>query len=176
MLLLVYHHLGDSWKSAREASTSRLLCFTTGFPGAPNGSSLQPLSNRSNPVHRCGISFGPESQWITVHNPYSESQFRTMKYRPEFPDRFGCIQDSRAFAQGFFRLYNEEHYHYGLALLTPAMVHYQQTGPILQQRQQVLDVAYQLHPERFVRRAPKPAAVPTEVWINNTLNLEIKTQ
>ena len=70
------------------------------------------------------------------------------------------------FAQGFFRWYNEEHYHSGLALLTPAMVHYQQTGPILQQRQQVLDVAYQLHPERFVRQAPKQAAVPTEVWIN----------
>jgi putative transposase len=107
---------------------------------------------------------------VSDDNPYSESQFRTMKYRPEFPDRFGCIQDSRAFAQEFFRWYNEEHYHSGLALLTPAMVHYQQTGPILQQRQQVLDVAYQLHPERFVRQAPKPPAVPTEVWINRSTN------
>ena len=113
---------------------------------------------------------------VSDDNPYSESQFRTMKYRPEFPDRFGCIQDSRAFAQGFFRWYNEEHYHSGLALLTPAMVHYQQTGPILQQRHQVLDVAYQLHPERFVRQAPKQTAVPTEVWINKPLNLEIKPQ
>ena len=73
-------------------------------------------------------------------------------------------------------MYNEEHYHSGLALLTPAMVRYQQTGPILQQRQQVLDVAYQLHTERFVRQAPKQAAVPTEVWINKPLNLEIKPQ
>ena len=113
---------------------------------------------------------------VSDDNPYSESQFRTMKYRPEFPDRFGCIQDSRAFAQGFFRWYNQEHYHSGLALLTPAVVHYRQTGPILQQRQQVLDVAYQLHPERFVRQAPKQAAVPTEVWINKPLNLEIKPQ
>jgi putative transposase len=115
---------------------------------------------------------------VSDDNPYSESQFRTMKYRPEFPDRFGCIQDSRAFAQGFFRWYNEEHYHSGLALLTPAMVHYQQTGPILRQRQHVLDVAYQLHPERFVRQAPKQPAVPTEVWINKPLNLglEIKPQ
>jgi len=113
---------------------------------------------------------------LSDDNPYSESQFRTMKYRPEFPDRFGCIQDSRAFAQGFFRWYNEEHYHSGLALLTPATVHYQQTRPILQQRQQVLDVAYQLHPERFVRQAPKQPAVPTEVWINKPLNLEIKPQ
>ena len=97
---------------------------------------------------------------VSDDNPYSESQFRTMKYRPQFPGRFGCIQDSRALAQGFFRWYNEEHHHSGLALLTPDMVH---CSPILQQRQQVLDAAYQLHPERFVRQAPKPAAVPTEV-------------
>ena len=61
---------------------------------------------------------------VSDDNPYSESQFRTLKYRPEFPDRFGCIQDSRAFCQGFFRWYNEEHRHSGLALLTPAMAHY----------------------------------------------------
>src|SRR5450756_1771945 len=114
--------------------------------------------------------------YVSDDNPYSESQFRTMKYRPEFPDRFGCIQDSRAFSQGFFRWYNQEHRHSGLALLTPAMVHYNQTGPILLQRQHVLDAAYQLHPERFVRQAPKPSALPTEVWINKPLNLEIKTQ
>jgi putative transposase len=72
---------------------------------------------------------------VSDDNPYSESQFRTMKYRPEFPDRFGCIQDSRAFSQGFFRWYNEEHRHSGLGLLTPAMVHHHQTALILEQRQ-----------------------------------------
>jgi putative transposase len=108
-------------------------------------------------------------------NPYSESHFRTMKYRPEFPDRFGCIQDSRAFLQGFFRWYNEEHRHSGLALLTPAMVHYQQTALILEHRQTVLDAAYRIHPERFVHHAPKPAAVPTEVWINQPINTQEKT-
>jgi putative transposase len=87
---------------------------------------------------------------VSDDNPYSESQFRTMKYRPDFPDRFGCIQDSRAFCQRFFRWYNEEHRHSGLGLLTPAMVHYGQAENILQQRQEVLDVAYQRHPERFV--------------------------
>ena len=90
---------------------------------------------------------------VSNDNPYSESQFRTLKYRPEFPDRFGCIQDSRAFCQGFFRWYNGEHRHSGLGLLTPAMVHYNQTDLVIQQRQQVLDAAYQLHPERFVRSA-----------------------
>jgi putative transposase len=103
---------------------------------------------------------------VSDDNPYSESQFRTMKYRPEFPDRFGCIQDSRAFSQGFFRWYNEEHRHSSLGLLTPAMVHYGQAESVLQQRQAVLDVAYQLHPERFVRSAPKPPVLPSEVWIN----------
>ena len=113
---------------------------------------------------------------VSDDNPYSESQFRTLKYRPEFPDRFGCIQDSRAFCQGFFRWYNEEHRHSGLALLTPAMVHYGQTARILEQRQTVLDVAYQAHPERFVRQAPKHLSVPTEVWINKPPNVENKTQ
>ena len=109
---------------------------------------------------------------VSDDNPYSESQFRTLKYRPEFPDRFGCIQDSRAFSQGFFRWYNQEHRHSGLGLLTPAMVHYNQTALILEQRQAVLDAAYRVHPERFVRQAPKPLSVPTEVWINKPLNAD----
>jgi putative transposase len=108
---------------------------------------------------------------VSDDNPYSESQFRTMKYRPDFPDRFGCIQDSRAFCQSFFRWYNEEHRHSGLGLLTPAMVHYGQAENILRQRQEVLDVAYQLHPERFVRSAPKPPALPSEVWINKPISI-----
>jgi putative transposase len=89
-----------------------------------------------------------------------------MKYRPEFPARFGCIQDSRAFCQGFFRWYNDEHRHSGLGLLAPAMVHYGQAESVVRKRQTVLDAAYQLHPERFVRSAPKPPALPNEVWIN----------
>lgn len=108
---------------------------------------------------------------VSDDNPYSESQFRTLKYRPEFPDRFGCLQDSRAFCQGFFRWYNEEHRHSGLGLLTPAMVHYGQAESILRQRQAVLDLAYQLHPERFVRSPPQPPQLPSEVWINKPLQL-----
>jgi putative transposase len=104
---------------------------------------------------------------VSNDNPFSESQFKTMKYRPEFPERFGCIQDSRAFLQGFFRWYNEEHRHSALGLLTPAMVHDNQTATVLEQRQTVLTAAYQTHPERFVRKAPQPLPVPKEVWINN---------
>ena len=103
---------------------------------------------------------------VSDDNPYSESQFRTMKYRPDFPDRFGSIQDSRAFSQLFFSWYNQEHRHSGIALLTPAMVHYGQAGEVFQKRQLVLDAAYQAHPERFVRCPPKPLSIPKEVWIN----------
>ena len=99
-----------------------------------------------------------------------------MKYRPEFPDRFGSIQDSRAFCQTFFAWYNEEHRHSGLGLLTPAMVHHGQAPLILEQRQEVLRAAYLAHPERFVRFAPKPAQLPKEVWINKPPSSDRNTQ
>lgn len=103
---------------------------------------------------------------VSNDNPYSESHFRTMKYRPDFPDRFGSIQDSRGFCQRFFAWYNHEHRHAGIELLTPAMVHWGQAPAIVTQRQAVLDAVYQAHPERFVHRPPRSTAVPKEVWIN----------
>lgn len=99
-------------------------------------------------------------------NPYSESQFRTMKYRPEFPDRFGCIQDSRAFCQSFFPWYNDNHRHSGIGMMTPATVHYGLASAASDNRQVTLDAAYAAHPERFVRRPPTPPQIPKEVWIN----------
>jgi len=112
---------------------------------------------------------------VSDDNPYSESQFRTMKYRPDFPDRFGSIQDSRAHSQTFFLWYNDEHRHSGIGLLTPAMVHYGQAEDIFQKRQLVLDAAYLAHPERFVRWPPKPLAIPKEVWINKPIESQIKS-
>ena len=79
---------------------------------------------------------------VSDDNPYSESQFKTLKYRPEFPERFGSIQDSRAFGQKFFAWYNHEHHHSGIALLTPEMLHYGVAGEVIEQRQQVLNAAY----------------------------------
>ena len=93
-------------------------------------------------------------------NPYSESQFRTLKYRPEFPDRFGCIQDSRAFCHTFFPWYNDEHRHSGIGMMTPAMVHYGLAAAVRENRQLALDAAFAAHPERFVRRAPTPPPAP----------------
>jgi putative transposase len=113
-----------------------------------------------------GVTKTHSRPYVSDDNPYSESHFRTLKYRPDFPERFGSIQDSRSFCQQFFAWYNQEHRHSGIELLTPAMVHYGQAPAIVKQRQLVLDAAYQAHPERFVRRPPQSSPVPKEVWIN----------
>jgi putative transposase len=98
-------------------------------------------------------------------NPYSEAQLKTLKYNPRFPDRFDSLQDARTFCRQFFDWYNREHHHSGLALLTPADVHFGQTGEILRARAQTLLDAYQAHPERF-NRPPQPKRPPKDVWIN----------
>ena len=103
---------------------------------------------------------------VSDDNPYSESQFKTLKYRPEFPERFGSIADARAFCQSFFPWYNHEHHHSGIALLTPDMLHYGRAEEVIEQRQKVLDQAYTRNPERFVRSRPKHPPQPTAVWIN----------
>ena len=99
-------------------------------------------------------------------NPYSEAQFKTLKYRPEFPDRFGSLQDGRGFCRTFFGWYNTEHHHSGIGMLTPAAVHYGRAPVIIAARQQTLDTAFLLHPERFVRHPPRHQEVPPQAWIN----------
>lgn len=99
-------------------------------------------------------------------NPYSEAQFKTLKYRPDFPERFGSIEDARAFCQTFFHWYNQEHRHTGISLLTPEMVHYGRADLIIQSRQNVLTAAYEAHPERFVRKMPLHKLLPEAAWIN----------
>lgn len=123
-----------------------------------------------------GVTKTHSRPYVSDDNPYSESQFRTMKYRPEFPDRFGCLQDARAFGQRFFAWYNDEHRHSGLGLLTPAMVHFGDAPAVLARRQTVLDAAYQAHPERFVRKPPRPLPLPSEVWINKPPPPDTKTE
>jgi putative transposase len=103
---------------------------------------------------------------VSHDNPYSEAQFKTMKYRPDDPTRFGCLQDARAWAAEFFAWYNREHHHTGLALLTPADVHFHRAEGVLQKRQAVLQAAYEKTPERFVKGAPCPSQLPKAVWIN----------
>jgi len=99
-------------------------------------------------------------------NPFSEAHFKTLKYQPQFPKRFGCIEDARAFCRRFFTWYNQDHHHVGIGLMTPDQVHYGQADVVHAARQDVLTQAYQANPERFVSRAPKPPAKPTATWIN----------
>jgi putative transposase len=103
---------------------------------------------------------------VSDDNPYSEAQFKTLKYCPDYPERFGCQIDARAWSRDFFDWYNHAHHHSALGLLTPADVHYGRAEEIIHQRQQVLQAAYQKNPERFVQGPPKPPELPTEVWIN----------
>jgi putative transposase len=103
---------------------------------------------------------------VSNDNPYSEAQFKTLKYRPDFPDRFGALADVRTWAHAFFHWYNQQHFHSGLELLTPATVHYRQDQRVQAKRQQVLQTAYATHPERFVRGRPTVQKLPTAVWIN----------
>lgn len=99
-------------------------------------------------------------------NPFSEAQFKTLKYRPDFPDRFGCIEDARQFCRAFFPWYNNEHKHTGINLLSPTDVHHGEAESIIASRQIVLNTAYTLHPERFVRKMPEHKPMQQAVWIN----------
>jgi putative transposase len=103
---------------------------------------------------------------VSNDNPFSEAQFKTLKYCPQFPERFGSLEDGRAFGQAFFTWYNTAHHHSGLGFLTPAVVHHGVAAAVREQRQHVLTAAYVAHPERFVNGRPHPADLPQAVWIN----------
>jgi putative transposase len=103
---------------------------------------------------------------VSDDNPYSEAQFKTLKYRPEFPERFGSIEDARAHCQHFFQWYNAEHCHSGIGFMTPENVHYDRAQTLFQHRAVTLDVAFRAHPIRFKGKAPQPPRLPTAAWIN----------
>lgn len=113
-----------------------------------------------------GVTKTHNRPYVSNDNPFSESQFKTLKYCPEFPERFGSIEDARSFCRNFFSWYNGEHKHSGIGLLTPEQVHYGMDTEILQQRSHVLEMAYKEHPNRFKGKIPKPLPVPQSVWIN----------
>ena len=113
-----------------------------------------------------GIAKSHSRPHVPDDNPYSEAQFKTLKYHPSFPDQFASLAEARIWARAFFAWYNHDFYHTSLGLLTPASVHYGQAELILSQRQQVLQAAYTAHPERFGRGQPQLPQLPTEVWIN----------
>jgi len=119
-----------------------------------------------------GIAKSHSRPYTSTDNPYSEAQFKTLKYRPAFPARFESIEHARGFCREFFDHYNHHHRHSGIGLLTPATVHYGHAEAVHAERQRVLDAAYTRTPERFIRRAPTAPAVPTAAWINKPTTTE----
>ena len=117
-----------------------------------------------------GVTRSLSRPHVSNDNPFSESQFKTLKYCPEFPERFGSLQHARSFSDGFFSWYNKEHRHSGIAMLTPEMVHYGRAEEVIAARRLVLAEAFRSHPERFVNKQPEPLQLPAAVWINPPAN------
>ena len=113
-----------------------------------------------------GVTQSHSRPHVCDDDPFSEAQFKTLKYRPDFPDRFSSIEAARLHCQDFFAWYNDEHRHTGLGLHTAADVHYGLADAVRDKRADVLDAAYAAHPERFVRKPPQPPTMPTTAWIN----------
>jgi putative transposase len=142
---------------------------------ADNGSSMA-----SKPVAFLLADLGVTKTHSRPHtsndNPYSEAQFKTLKYRPDFPGRFDSIEAARRHCQTFFAWYNDDHHHGGLGLHTPADIHYGTAEAVRDKRAAVLTDAYRAHPERFIRKPPEPPHLPTGSWINPPDKPEEATQ
>ena len=127
-------------------------------------------SMRSKPVAALlvdlDIAKSHSRPYVSDDNPFSEAHLETLKYRPDFPARFGCIEDARAHCQPFFAWYNTVHRHSGIGYMTPHSVHYGQATAMLVTRQATLDAAYLAHPTRFKSKRPSTHPMPTAVWIN----------
>jgi len=142
---------------------------------ADRGSSMT-----SNPVVELltflGIKRSHSRPHVSNDNPYSEAQFKTLKYCPSFPERFGSIVDARAFCETFFSYYNHDHRHSGIGYHTPASVHYGTAAEVRMQRSETLEAAYAVNPARFRNRKPEPPNLPTVAWINEPVCTEERTQ
>jgi putative transposase len=119
-----------------------------------------------------GVTKSHSRPHVSDDNPFSEAQFKTMKYRPDYPDRFGIQTDARSWARAFFDWYNNHHHHSAIALLTPADVHFGRDEQVIRKRQNVLRLAFEKNPQRFVKGMPIPSQVPQAVWINPPQRVE----
>ncbi len=177
VILDVYSRYVPGWMIAERESAEladELIATTCAKQGiAPGQLTLHadrgaPMTSKSlaQLLIDLGITPSHSRPRVSNDNPYSEAQFKTMKYRPDYPARFGSAPDARQWAQGFFHWYNHEHHHSALGLLTPAIVHYGQAPKVLAERHCVLQAAYAAHPERFVKGPPLAGTLPAAVWIN----------
>jgi putative transposase len=177
VILDIYSRYAVGWMLARaeRAELSKRLINDTIAKQGVTKDQLTIHSDRGSPMIAKGVAhlladLGVTKSLSRPHvsndNPFSESQFRTFKYRPDFPDRFGSFEDGQAHCARFFRWYNDDHRHSGIGLHTPADVHYGRAQAIREQRGVVLLDAYAKHPERFVRKIPTPPVLPEVAWIN----------
>jgi putative transposase len=176
-ILDVFSRYAVGWLLAHRESAvlaERLIDYTIKKQGIPKGQLTIHADRGSSMTSRTvellmadlGITKTHSRPHVSNDNPFSESQFKTLKYHPTFPDRFGTLEEARAFCRTFFPWYNTEHRHLGLGLLTPETVHYGRDQEVIASRLQVLREAYAKHPERFVHRPPTPPVLPQAVWIN----------
>ncbi len=174
VVLDIFSRFVVAWTiAAREDSeiAKTMLEEAMGVHGIPESVHAdRGTSMTSKPVAQLLLDLGVTRSHSRPHvsndNPYSEAAFKTLKYAPVFPDRFGSLPDARAFAETFFSYYNHEHRHCGIGLHTPASVHYGTATEVRAGRQQTLDAAYATHPERFGHRRPTPPKLPAVAWIN----------
>ena len=177
VILDIFSRFAVGWMIASRESkalATRLIAETihkqSVSPGQLTLHADRGASMRSKPLALLLSDLGVTKTHSRPHtsndNPFSESHFKTLKYRPQFPARFGSIQDARAFCQEFFLWYNTQHYHSALALLTPQCVHYGQAQDIVRRRNHVLLQAATRHPQRFVHGVPSAPTPPSAVWIN----------
>ena len=177
VILDIFSRYVPGWLLAREENSSlakRLIeetCQKQGIlPGQLIIHSDRGSAMTSKPValmlSDLGVTKSLSRPQVSNDNPYSEAQFKTLKYRPGFPDRFGSLEDGREHCREFFPWYNTEHRHSGIGMMTPEAVHYGLAPEITAARQKTLLGAYGLHPERFVRRPPSPPILPPAAWIN----------
>jgi putative transposase len=173
VILDIYSRYVVGWTvAAREDAdiAKALISSAAKVHGAPGSLHAdRGTSMTSKPVAQLLVDLGVARSHSRPHvsndNPFSEAQFKTLKYCPAFPGRFGSLADARAFCESFFTYYNHEHRHSGIALHTPASVHFGTAGEIRAQRAVTLDAAYAAHPDRF-RRRPVPPKLPDAAWIN----------
>jgi transposase InsO family protein len=177
VLLDIFSRYVVGWMLAREetaALAKHLIAETIAKQDIAAGT-LTLHADRGSPMKAKPVAFlladlGVTKSHSRPHtsndNPFSESQFKTLKYRPDFPKRFGLIEDARAHCHAFFTWYNTEHRHSGIGLMTPQQVHYGDVEAIDEARRKTLEVAYRRHPDRFVRKKPEPPQRPLDVWIN----------
>jgi putative transposase len=176
VLMDMYSRYVVGWMLAEREDTElakQLLAETFAKQGSPDDLTIHadngpaPASDGvSKLLRRLGVAESHSRPHVSDDNPFSEALFKTVKYRPDYPDRFDSIGAARAHFRAFFDWYNNHHRHIGIALLTPFAVHHGLVEQHQAARQEVLDRAYREHPERFVHRPPTPPSLPEAVYIN----------